>query len=426
MSVGQKLAIVFSAFLCAICIGINAWYLYVRLYGPDKVISNTYEIGLQTTQNGDSRYFAELNYFSNKNKNGLEMFEIKFNYMLDENQEAFYSQGLQYVGKTKNDKISWNYYRDATQIKGEWLGKKTGWYDNEYNYGWWGSYNVNSSISKFNYASGDDYKSVALSTNPISLDTRFKIQLGKNLFLMKFKNNETEMTSQNFMYKAEGAYHFYVVYGVQDYNWYYAYYDVNYFAKLLYQSISKSVTPGTNSAFIFEFGDLFDYYIYDEEKGSYSDTKYKNVDSVIQDMKSYYSIKVNVSENGVQKSSESLFGAVNGTTTFNLTGDYSSDDYFIGRSVVRVTEKDFVLVQIYGDYYALKLRDDFVKYFSQYSKIKLSILINKDEIKKQDVTVLGFADDNNLDKFEILDFYSVETIDGEKVKKEVDYVSNVI
>ena len=422
MSLFKRLAIVFGTIICAGCIGVCVWYYYIINYGSDKVVSNTYEVGLQTTTNDDSRYFIEIQYYANKDNSGYEMMDVKFNYMLDENQEAFYSQGLQFVGNTKQSNLKFDYMVDSSRLA-EGFGTHTGWYDCQDYYRYWGTYQLrNSTGNVFNYASGNDYNSVSLSTNPISQNSRFKIQLGDDLFLMKFKNQDTIPTQSNFVYKANGNYHFYLVYGTQDINYYYSYYDVNYFCKLLYENVVKSMSAGTNKSLIFEFGDLFDYYKYDAENCQYSSTALKNVDSVINDLKSYYSIKVTIKENGAQKSSDSLFNAMKGSTNFNSTGNYSSDDYFVGRSIISVNENDFDLVEIEQGYCNLKLKSSFVNYYSKFDTIKLKVDVNLDFYNANDITILGFTSDNGLSDFDVLSCYFSHTENGQVIKTEVAYV----
>ena len=66
MNIAKKIIFCILSILLIVCIGINVWYLYVYLYGADKVISNTFEVGLQKLKDGsDTKYFVEINYLSN-------------------------------------------------------------------------------------------------------------------------------------------------------------------------------------------------------------------------------------------------------------------------------------------------------------------------------------------------------------------------
>ncbi len=411
-------AIALAIILCG-CLGIDAWYVYVLKFAPDKIVSNTYEIGLQESTNGDTKYFVELNYFSNAKQNGLEMLEIRYNYMLDENQEAFYSQGLQYVANDKVSNLDFEYKVDASQSTGIYLDRNQGWYNGQNNFGYFGSYVLKNGATKYNYASGNNYETTSISANALGLNSSFKIQAGEDLFLMKFKNQATEMTPENYVYKANGAYHFYLVLGRQDVNYYYSYYDYNYFSKLMYE-VAKSITPGTSRSLVFEFGDLFNYYKYDEVSKTYEDTAYKNCDSLIQEMKSYYSIKVTVSENGAQKSSDSIFNAIHGTSTYNLTGNYASDDYFFGKTVVALNVFDFDYVNVNDNYYAIKLKKDVANFYKNYD-VYFNISIDLDVLEKQDINFVGVAEDSGLSDFKIQNFYTIKVVNGEIVKKGVAY-----
>ena len=112
MSKGWKIAI--SIILSVIfvgCIPFNVWYFYLLSKKDDHIVSYTFEIGKQTLSDGSSsKYFVEVEYNSNEENNGREEFGIKFNYMLDENQTAFFSQGLQYVANADSD----IYFANAT------------------------------------------------------------------------------------------------------------------------------------------------------------------------------------------------------------------------------------------------------------------------------------------------------------------------
>ena len=416
----KNILVIISALLFVVCVGIDGWYLYVFYYAPDKLIDNTYEVGLQVLEDGTTDYFAKIKYHSNRNENGLECFDVQFNYLLDENKTAFFSQGLQFVGNTKTDKIDWQYYVDANFTKVEMSYVADSWYNQDRNYGFFGSYRTKDVTSKvYNYASGNSYKTTTISTNPINNDSVFKIQLGDDLFNMKFKGTSTEMEDDNFVYKEYGGYSFYFFWGVDNYNYYYAYYDSYYFSKLLYDAV-KTLKPGTKQAFVFEFGDIFNYYKYDASKGSYSDTALKNADSVIENLKSYYSIYVEVVDDGVQKASDSLFNMVHGNANYNTTGQYDVDDYFVGRTVLKCDIYDFEFLNIIDNYYALKLKNSFIESYNENRDVLvLSIHIDLDVLKEKNIEFIGFADDSGLEKFVVLDCYTTETVNGEIQRVEV-------
>lgn len=385
------------------CLGINAWYLSIRLSGVRKVASHTYEIGLQQTTDGDTKYFMEVNTYDN-------LFEIKFNYMLDENQEAFYSQGIQYCLRDGVSNLSWLYSED-NESKVEYDSDGILWWKTRY-------YNAYTCLSfditscgRFNYMSGDDWKTVTKSSNPISESTRFKIQLGDKLYLMEFKGENSGMTDMN---KAYTYYH-----GDEVVHYYY-YYDVEYLAYKLWESI-HTLPNGTNQACVFEFGDMFNYY---EQTGEneYSVNPVKDSDLVIRDIKSYYSIKVTKHEGRAEKSSDSILNCLWNSQTYNTSG-IESEDYFYGRTLITANNNAFIYVKVTETHVALKLKEEFRDIYLPYTdKIYLKVLIDVDQIIADGLEFVGFTNDSGLENYVISSCEKVQTIDGELVYSEVAYV----
>lgn len=414
----KTFGIIFAILISLVFLAMDAWWITIYKYAPDKVTSNTFNLSSLTTADGSvTKNFVEVNYMRNDNQQGLELFEVKFNYFTDEGHENLFSQGLQFVGNTETDKLSWTYYKDESQTKGIYLNGTSGWYAADNNYGYWGGYKTNEEATTiFNYQSSNDYATTLVSTNELLNNSRFKVTIGEDNFLMSFKNRNAEMTPENFQYKEKGRYHFYVVYGRQDMKFYYSAYDVNYFAYLLYNAVC-SLPAGTNETALFEFGDIFDYYKETDTPNVYEEIAVDkaNCPKIISDIKSYYGIKVNVVSDGVKKASESMFNCVAGNSNFNLTGDYSDDTYFYGRSMIDVNIYDFELVKVEEIYFALKLKQEFLDEYLQYrNKIRLNIVIDTTVDEVKDLTYLGFTADSGLDNF-IIENTQILTAEVENV-----------
>ncbi len=417
----KNILIVFGCLVVVLCVGVNVWWFYVMFFSPDKIISNTYEVGLQTVSKEEeekSKYFIEINYLSNEEGNGEKLFEVKFNYMLDENQESFYSQGLQFVGDFEYEyKIDESEDPVLARTVTRWPIPCLDYFNR------WGGYRLSDSSNCYNYASGDDYDSVIMSTNPISTQTRFKIQLGDDLYLMEFKNKYTEDLAKiegDPVLQYEGDTRIYVLWTVQQYYSCYAYKDYNYFCKLLSDAV-KTLPSGTNRAMIFEFGDLFNYYKYDSNLGQYTKVDAQENEKIALDVKSYYSIKVTTSARGMQQATDSMFGAVNGSTTYNQLTTYT-DDYFVGRTYLAVTEKAFDLVQIETGYCLLKLKESFVKLYGKYDTLILKVNVDLDGFIEDGINILGFSLDSGLSNFNVGECYFLQTVNGEILRTGVDYV----
>ena len=414
------IVVVIIAILVAACLAIDFWYLYIKLYGEVKLPTHTYEVGLQQTSDGDTKYFVEVEYYSNSNKNGLECFELKFNYLLDERQNDFYSQGLQLVSDSKEDSIELTLTEDSIDVtKKYWTAG-----GNCYNRNVFYNYQTSEGSKLYNYASGTNYDTTTISTNPIGDKSYFRIQLGdendKQLYLMKFKssyreNRDCKLYSDYLGKQSRHAFYLHA------YDTEYAVYDYTYFLNLLYTALSSdTLANGTQSAMLFEFGNLFDYYEYDEVNKVYKMQPLEDTTKVQKQITSYYSILVKKHADGIQKASQSLFNCVQGSSTFNIAEDYTKDDYFIGRTIVAVDNKDFDYIKVTNNYYYLSLKESFISEYKKFEdKIVLSVLIDLDELKQKNINFLGFAENSGLKNFEILECCTIQTIDGERVKTEV-------
>lgn len=391
--------IVLAIILLVGCLTIDVWYLYIVLFGADKQISNTFEVGLQVTTDGNQKYFMEVNSFD-------DCFEIKFNYMLDENQDAFYSQGVQYLLDEDYGYFTWDYslYDEPKE------------YLNSDGILWWKEDHYKRYVEtcfypgsgdRYNYASGDDWKNCLNSSNPVSLKSSFKLQLGNDLYLMKFKG-----ISHGF---DESAYAFYS--GGDKCYWSYSYEKL---AETIYLSID-SLPYGLDQAVIFEFADMFNYYAYKGD-GVFEEVPLVETEKLERDIRSYYAIKVNKHQGKIKKARESLFNCVAGNSGFNVSG-VESEDYFFGRTIITANNNAFNKVEVFDNYVALKLKDNFVDSFDAFGElVKLRILIDLDALNQLGLEFVGFTADSNLDKFEIISCQSVETINGQLVYTEVSYV----
>lgn len=407
-----------------ICVSIIGWFLYIKFYAPTKLIQNTYEIGLQETELGDKKYFAEIKLHKNEKQNGLECFEMKINNLLDESKQSFYSQGLQYVANSKENEIDWGYYFDEDE---KYISDNNGeTFTNKItNYRYFGSWNVNENISVVNYSSSNDYETSIESTKPIDDDTSFTIDLNGEIYKMKFhikdkdNNEKVNYFAEQNLYSTEYMGSNWL--GHRAYNYYYFYQNINAFAKKLYESI-QILPVGTRQAIIFPFGDMFEYYKYDQSSQSYSNTRIENSTKVIADMQSYYVLYVEVVEDGIQKSSQSLFNCVNRDANFNISNGSYNDDYFSGVTVLNCYTQNLDFIKIDSKHCYPVLKDSFIQENLKHkNNVMLSIYIDLDYLKQQNMKFYGIVNNPTFDTFKIFKIYTTETIDGQLITKEVSH-----
>ena len=380
-------AICILSLLIVLSIALDIVYIYLDTKGEVKVVDHTFEVGLVNAQVTDNtKYFCEVNYFAHNSGKGKEMFEVKFNYLIDENGSDLYSQGIQYVSNNTTIEPAYYYKNPNYEIKdgdditytGSFLPEK-GTYINHY-----ATYN----------------DTTVYSTNKLDTNPGFKVTIGDEIYKIKFRGDVRNEDTLKWKFQ-NGVGINLPFYHYVSYQRYYFAYDVYYFMKILYKSI-KPLPYGTNNTILFEFGNIFDYYKYDKESASYFSLKSDDVGILQQQINSYYAIKVNKSELGANQASDSIFNCINGSTTW-ATNNATDNTYYYTRSVVTVTELDFDLVETnsIGEY-KLKLNDNFKNYYkSLKDNIVLDVKVNSSYFKKIGATITGFTD-NAFDNFKVV------------------------
>ena len=195
----------------------------------------------------------------------------------------------------------------------------------------------------------------------------------------------------------------------------------------LYQQI-QAVANGKHSASLINLPDMFSYQIYDGK--TFQDVSAQENAKVSETVRNFYSIYIEKTADGVKTANDSMFGCVNGTPQFNLTEDdeendesiFGDGDYLLGKTIVDCDIYDFDFINVRDNAYVLKLNDSFLNVYGKHSNdIQLSIEIDIDKLKKENIVFCGFSNDSHLSEFNILSCHTVQTLDGEIVKTEVDY-----
>lgn len=453
--------------ICLCCLGIDAWWILIYKYGPNKVEDNVvYADTLEATDGSKANIF-EIKYYSNANKNGLEMFEIKISGLIDTKATAITSQGLQYVANDKTDKIAWNYVEDgsfalsifslAKAMDGDYSEMSEAQYsavvnlttidDNGYNYhkdnifhatenrAFFQHFETLSGSTRYNYSSLDNWNiDTGLATNPIEDSSFFRIQLQEkdgedNItykpYAFKFRGDRTVAEIKNAeekpMYQVYGRSKNVFLYTCDYTDDIYPFFNIDFLSWRLYEKV-KSMPAGSNQYSLVEFGDWFDYYNVDSENSTFVQDRLPvdKTNKVRTLFTSYYGMKITVSADGATRASDSMFKVVHGSPEFNISEDVSSGDYLYGRSVITLGLQAFDKETNDTGETKLKIKESFVKdYYPSRKSIVLNIIIDKDELKKSGLTFGGFAEDSGLEDFSIYQCYTTEVIDGVVIKTEV-------
>lgn len=430
--VGKNLLIVIAILITLACFSVIGWYGYISVYGAEKLVVNTIYGNTLTDSEGNTKHIWEINYYTNANKNGLECFEMALSGMTDiSNTDAgIYTQGMQYIADNVNSSIEWFDVKDIEEIQNKSSltdvdKEKVGKYKSSIqtlhtssSFLWQGKYRavyvspfIENGASRYNYQKLASESGAYLgSTNPITKDSVFTIKLGEG--------EESESLNMTLMGDYHASYDSATKSVVSDqkqtlfttkssigavltyYDYYFYDYNIDTLAYMLFNSV-KTLPAGTNTSKVFEFGDYFKYYHTDNYQEINSDDTLK----VINKIKSYYSIKVNISADGMTNANQSIFGVMHGSANYSVDGD-TSNEYFTGKNVLVATNNCFDKIKVDGNYIVLKLREDFLNAYLPYKKsIKLHVKIDETEFTEQGYTFLGFANDSGLDNF---DFELVE------------------
>ncbi len=415
LKTGTKvISIILAVIIGLACLIIDAWFLYIKLHGETKMTSVTVNMNELKLADGSTKEIIQIKHKRNKNRSGIELFEIKLNYLTNENKDAFFSQGLQYAGNSLNSAIVWKDFDYISKTAGNWDYKFNQYKLQEVSrFLWKGNYYASyfspfTDTKKYEYQSFNDFATIG-STNPITPSSYFTLQLGgtNEIIYMQLKgdnyatiNKATHLITadqeESIGYKSrEGTFE-------SDYITIFNDYNMDYFAYTLYQSIS-TLPSGTKGKFVFEFGNIFKYFL---AENGFVGNEIQTEDStkVINNIKSYYTISVEVYDDGAKNANDSMFGVIKNDPTFSIKPSYGdSGNYFAGTSILDCDIYDFDLVRIDEIYCALKLKKEFLSAYEKYAKdIKLNIVIDTSILKAQGLDYAGFATDSGLDNFTIL------------------------
>ena len=393
------------------CVAINAWWGVVLGFGDEKIVSNTVNLDMMETQAGDKATFMEINYLSNENNNGLEMLEVKLNGFTDETQNNFTSVGLQFVADTQEDAISFkDNLKQYNLIKTEKYGFLNGSVRNYYNIFHVKSIGDNSSY--FEYQSSNDYDySIGNSINPLNINSAFKVTVTAedgttDMFRLTFRGAEPDEDFFLYQYNTEAGY--FAAY--EEYQYHYDYVDYNLLASKIYEAVKNS-TYASSTYELLQFSNFFNYEKYNGD--TYSSIEESETEMVKQEIINNYVVKVSVSKDGAKMATDSMFNQVQGNASFKISEDLEDVDFVYGKSIIELTEKDFELVQVIDNYYALKLRTEFVEVFKSYKDtILLDIEIDLDYLNGKGIELYGILKEEGINIFNVLEMSTFKTVGG--------------
>jgi len=417
-----SIGITLGILIFLVCGVIDVWYIYLSVYAPDRMTSNTINISQLEDDEGNKAYAWEVKYFSNQNKNGFECLEIKSTYFTDETKKDLYSQGLQYVTDNTNESLDWFTFEEFFDAYSSGINKnmveavkkadltnytlhKTGaWFwAKEYTAFYYNPV-LEESTTRYNYQSYDNYSTTG-STNPLTQESYLTLTTNNDEMLyLQFKGDNYATFGSVNEFKSDSK----KIGQYGDAN-FYNNYTSDYFALQIYNAV-QTIPAGTPGTYVLEFGDCFKYYDVDPTTSTGNEIQSIEYDLVEKKIKSYYTMYIEVSADGIKNASESMFGVLHNSPNYSLNGDTTSNEYFTGKTVIDCGVYDFELVKVTDRSVALKLKDSFIEEYKEYSNsITLRIILDNDVFEQNNVEYLGFTADSGLENFEVLEVQLINT-----------------
>ena len=394
MSSIKKAFIILFAIVMSISLIFDGLYLIIKFCLPSKVVVKTFNVSdlIHKKEDGTTTNLGkvmELSYYANEDGSGVELLDVKLNILKNEKTASTFSTGLQIVGgDEKLNAYLKKYYSSSYFFGGTDRYFKT-FFNGETCY-----YNVDGNNASY------------VASLNIEDDSFFLITIGEEQFRMHIRKNLSDDKAKlepyfeqkklrNFLFGA-------------DYD--YIKYDWNYLVGILLKSV-QSLEPGFDGSLTFKFGDIFDYYKYDEEKQQYSKIeRTKTGDLINEVINNYYTIKVNTYYSGAKKASDSLFNMIEGDYKYNLSNEPDIADFDYGREIIQLDEYDFDFIQVEGKkFYKMKLKDNIKNYVVSKKNYRFDVKISKYNLVSNMILLSGSL--KNEDIFIFDEIFNSDTIE---------------
>lgn len=354
-------------------------FYYIITLAPDKLVDWTVNVSALKNVEDDNNRVIYVEYYSNKDGDGVELLDIKINGYIDANQidnpdAITYSKGIQLVGKgykSINFDTNSRYVHDSLSVL-------FGTQQITYTY-------VTPNVKAYFY---DTQNNISFSSpEHLSADDIFKVSIGSGdsaeLYFMKLLGEDSQTgTVSNAWWMSN-------ISKIE--------YDENHLAKTLLD-ICRTNKIGLDSEGLLtvNLGDLFAYKKYND--GVISDkwlTSYDlKDDNIIVDFTNNVTIRIKTHSEGATKSSDSLFGIIEDKSDFEYIIDGVANDYFNGQQCLILNEYNFDCVNIVGYNYSLKFNEKTIAMLAdeKYKDYYLTIIIDLDNLADNDINFVKFDD----------------------------------
>ena len=350
--------------LFVICAGLLVWLMYYYLFLNGQITISTAYLD-KASYSDETKFFMEINYYSNEKGNGEEVFEIKLNYYTDTRipeieedgqygTKYMYSTGAQFIGGVE---YSWN---KGVSIVNLFSGKQD---------------------HKYTLLDGYYYDTEMGGTSFTSLKNEKLVDQDKWIYDINGELCLIQPIKLN--HDVVDYWDLWVAHVTNR--------DISYFILQIYNTV-KSLDEGEN-IFALNLSEYF-FVTLQNENGSFDSEPTDDVNYL------YSNIKVNVNSNGMISSDQSIFGIVEENSNWSLYGE-NSENYWQVKVEHNLTANDFNVIFKDGAYY-LKMKTECEEYLKTFNYLNLIITLDLDNIQVEtvNVDVIGF-DESLYNAFDV-------------------------
>lgn len=372
ISLSIILAIVMILSVCSIGI----WAIITKLM-PTKIAVNDYHAStLKNVEDVNQKFIVNVNYYSNKDNTGIELFEIKLNNYMDSEQigaedASTYGLGLQFLG----DVHPVNFFRYCNVVSEYGLFG----INKVYERGYTPYFDVSiikpmSSVSNsiineyFELRNGttcykDIYQYNVQNSVPFPATITdytkyfFRISIGDDLFGMRFKGSVDEAKDNKFNH------------------------NIYELSKVLFDLVQSD--ENLDGYLTIQIADLFDFYKYDGKTfADPVDTSSTDGKKIVEKVVASFTVRITTHTSGATKASDSMFGMIKNSANFKLANSIDADDYFNGHQNAIFNEYYFDYKKKADTYntYDAYLSDKAIQYLNEYPTQKIDILVDTDTL----------------------------------------------
>lgn len=356
--------VITMSILFIICAGLLVWLMYYYLFLNGQITISTAYLD-KASYSDETKFFMEINYYSNEKGNGEEVFEIKLNYYTDTRipeieedgqygTKYMYSTGAQFIGGVE---YSWN---KGVSFLNLFSGKQD---------------------HKYTLLDGYYYDTEMGGTSFTSLKNEKLVDQDKWIYDINGELCLIQPIKLN--HDVVDYWDLWVAHVTNR--------DISYFILQIYNTV-KSLDEGEN-IFALNLSEYF-FVTLQNENGSFDSEPTDDVNYL------YSNIKVNVNSNGMISSDQSIFGIVEENSNWSLYGE-NSENYWQVKVEQNLTANDFNVIFKDGAYY-LKMKTECEEYLKTFNYLNLIITLDLDNIQVAtvNVDVLGF-DESLYNAFDV-------------------------